>query len=561
MEPPDDVADDQKAAGIEADGDEAVVDEPAAAAPHRFVLFTPGGPLVVTVRLTIDGEPHEVLFGRLIDQVLEAADTDGDGRPTWDEVSRSPTFIYGLLGNQPLRGGQARAAVKQQYDIDRDGVVDRGEVPRFVTANRGKEHGIALSSSSYNPDRARLDSPLRRLLDADRNGLLSGDEIASAWERLISRDVDDDRVVHLGNITPTAARVPGAMPMPPQSNRGGGPDAAMWLASMTSWDTVLYTLNELYTTGGVLGDESFPLFPQLFAQLDGDGNGRLTKEELAVLRDIPPHIELSARFGRESNEAATPTLRLDSLAAELSDGGAVVLEHKQSVSIVLAGVEVSFFIRDEAFGSDYEAAARRRLEALDTDKNGYLDAEEFSIAMMQFMAPLEAVDQNEDQKIDLAEITDFMEQKEAAARSQIVINAGDAQDALFSALDGNNDARLDERELAEVEQRLGALDVGADGNVSVDEIPVKLSIGIVRGLPPMGAAPYTTPPAAPKEPEPNIPRWFTRMDANGDGSISRREFLGTSEQFEELDLDGDQFVDSDELPQPDTSGKSATSGT
>ena len=91
--------------------------------------------------------------------------------------------------------------------------------------------------------------------------------------------------------------------------------------------------------------------------------------------------------------------------------------------------------------------------------------------------------------------------------------------------------------------------------------PVKLSIGIVRGLPQMGANTFTTTPAAPKEPDANIPRWFTRMDANGDGTISRREFLGTSEQFEELDLDGDQFVDSDELRQPDTSGKSATSGT
>ena len=31
------------------------------------------------------------------------------------------------------------------------------------------------------------------------------------------------------------------------------------------------------------------------------------------------------------------------------------------------------------------------------------------------------------------------------------------------------------------------------------------------------------------------PAWFRRMDRNRDGGVSRREFLGTREQFERLD--------------------------
>jgi len=217
-------------------------------------------------------------------------------------------------------------------------------------------------------------------------------------------------------------------------------------------------------------------------------------------------------------------------------------------------VAVDFFVSDQAPGADYQAMARARLEALDTDSNGYLDSEEFSAAMMQFMAPFEAVDQDRDEKIHLAEITGFMKRKQAAARSQIVIAAGPVEDALFSALDGDNDARLDERELTEVGRRLRGLDADFDGEVSVDEIPVKLSIRIIRGLPQMGQSQYARPPATPRAPEADMPRWFVRMDANGDGAISRREFLGTSEQFKELDLDDDDFVESDEVQQPPASG-------
>jgi Ca2+-binding EF-hand superfamily protein len=265
-----------------------------------------------------------------------------------------------------------------------------------------------------------------------------------------------------------------------------------------------------------------------------------------------PHVVLFARFGGESNESA-PAVRLDWLTDELTGAGASVLDDDRSVSIDFSGVEVDFFVSDQASGADYQATARARLEALDTDSNGYLDTEEFSAAMMQFMAPFEAVDQDRDQQINLAEITSFMKQKQASARSQIVIAAGPVEDALFSALDGDNDARLDERELAEVGRRLNALDADLDGQVSVDEIPLKLSIRIIRGLPQMGQAQYARPPAAPNVPAAEVPRWFVRMDANGDGAISRREFLGTSEQFEELDLDDDDFVESDEAQQPPAS--------
>ena len=38
------------------------------------------------------------------------------------------------------------------------------------------------------------------------------------------------------------------------------------------------------------------------------------------------------------------------------------------------------------------------------------------------------------------------------------------------------------------------------------------------------------------------PLWFQKMDINHDGDLSRREFLGTDEDFKRIDRDGDGLI-------------------
>ena len=42
------------------------------------------------------------------------------------------------------------------------------------------------------------------------------------------------------------------------------------------------------------------------------------------------------------------------------------------------------------------------------------------------------------------------------------------------------------------------------------------------------------------------PLWFRKMDRNGDGDVSRREFLGSKADFKKLDLDGDGLISREE---------------
>jgi hypothetical protein len=41
------------------------------------------------------------------------------------------------------------------------------------------------------------------------------------------------------------------------------------------------------------------------------------------------------------------------------------------------------------------------------------------------------------------------------------------------------------------------------------------------------------------------------MDRNGDGDVSRREFLGTDEEFREIDTDGDGLISIEEAERYD----------
>ena len=39
------------------------------------------------------------------------------------------------------------------------------------------------------------------------------------------------------------------------------------------------------------------------------------------------------------------------------------------------------------------------------------------------------------------------------------------------------------------------------------------------------------------------PEWYQRMDRNGDGDVSRREFLSSRADFQRLDADADGLID------------------
>jgi Ca2+-binding EF-hand superfamily protein len=201
-------------------------------------------------------------------------------------------------------------------------------------------------------------------------------------------------------------------------------------------------------------------------------------------------------------------------------------------------------------GGDFAAQAQQALMALDTDKNGYLEEKELPANAAGQLGQFAAVDVNEDAKIYPDEIVTYLKQQQAGLRAQIHARASDRDDALFAALDQDHDERLDAREVEAVPERLAQLDTNQDGEVTDDEVPLSLMVGLARGNLENLDALFVPPPVFARAPAEGTPRWFTSMDANADGAISSREFLGPRDKFISLDTSGDGLVDAAEAQPP-----------
>jgi len=123
--------------------------------------------------------------------------------------------------------------------------------------------------------------------------------------------------------------------------------------------------------------------------------------------------------------------------------------------------------------------------------------------------------------------------------------------ALFSALDVSGDGRLSLREMRNAETVLAAFDKNGDKMINPEEMPGTIGLAFSRGfggyygvgvrLAVNGGGMGIAAPA--RSAPPLGPAWFVRMDRNGDGDVTLREFFGTPEQFAEIDADGDGLID------------------
>ncbi len=516
--------------------------------PERLLVFLPGGPLLLDVVLLIEGKPYAQAMEALVDLALERGDTDKDGTTHWEEITSSPLFTYGQMGNVAINNEQERQEAIRLYDTDRDGVADREEMPRFVTRNAGGARGFSFRGSNRHHGRNRFESPLRQLLDKDEDGQLSLAEMQSATAVLASRDGENDSILTEDDFS---ERLPDEQRR--RYRRSDEPVAGWHLELATRWEEVAYAMQDLYAEDGTFTEESFALFPNLWKQLDLNVDSRLDRVEAALLKDLSAHATLTIRFApkpeSDSEDDAYGTglasMELTGWQANL-EGVLSVTESPDAITFHAPGAEVQIFARDLAPQAVDESGAAEQLARLDADKNGYLDAEELETRPDLVNVPLAALDANGDEMVYPSEYAVYLNQRAASQRAQIHGQAEHQPDALFAALDTNDDGRFTARELNSVPERLQTLDTDQDG-LRFDEIPDAVAVVLARGNIQMREQLFATYRPAARPADMEGPAWFTAMDANQDGDISPREFLGSSEQFARLDQDQDGFLVSSEL--------------
>jgi len=539
-----------KTAGVAEEG-EANIDEHNGSvaetdlAYEKLLLLLPQAPLIVDLALFIDGKPYQHAMQQVVEKVVAWADTDADGKATWEEVSESPRFIYGQLGNAPVNNEEERKRLISLYDTNRNSLVDIEEVPRFITRNAGRGRGFVLRSDSRYRGFNRYESKLRLIMDKNNDGLLSRDELKHAPEVINRFDADDDGVLYASDFESDASG-PG-----PGMMRSSRPEAAFLISPHLDWSRVDYALRDTYANGNRLRADNIQFSPECFLQLDTDGNGSLSSKELKQLSVIEADVKLIVRFGsntidsKDREGTVSPSVQVKwfeksrfSLHA-IDDSGA-------QARLQYGDVFMDIFANDR-INTEMAEAGKVRLAALDADANGYLDEDEAIAGGLTQRYSFAAYDTNSDEKIYPDELQEFIDSQQVAMHSQIWARLFDVKDAVFISLDENHDGWLTPRETANVADVLHAWDKDGDGEVSHKEIPLTIELAFARGDMVNNRDGLFTKAPTPGDRLINTPDWFSAMDLNADGDIDRREFLGVEVQFNDLDNDSDGFISGAEV--------------
>jgi Ca2+-binding EF-hand superfamily protein len=189
-----------------------------------------------------------------------------------------------------------------------------------------------------------------------------------------------------------------------------------------------------------------------------------------------------------------------------------------------------------------------RFHSADRDANGYLDMNEANSDNL-FRELFPVLDKDGDGKLfekELIAALDEVEELAAVATSGIVtVELVESGRGLFGLFDADGDGKLSVRELRALPKLVERFDANGDGALAPSEVPRRFEATLTPGL---GAgrvfAPQPVRFGGPMgQPRPPVgPMWFQKMDRNRDGDVSRREFLGSDDEFRKLDTDGDGLI-------------------
>jgi Ca2+-binding EF-hand superfamily protein len=444
-------------------------------------------------------------------------DGNGDGKVSRDELAA----FFRSRNAGPVRVQIVRGA----------GFVSRDSVGRSVSADV-------------------LDEAMFKLLDADKDGKLSSHELAAAPARLAALDGDEDELVSSPEVLVAVPELlPKARPVPPPAvNKPPAQLGSPFIVVATEQPKQLARKLQMRYAFKArpyapLSVKDIGLDDDAFRRLDADESGDLDVEELAHFAQQPPDLEFSVRLGDKESNASWVPRRFDlklpaGLQSELifdlgharitvRPGG--ITSPKQDLSIVRQ--QWSFVVQQ-----------------YDQDGNGYLNRKEVEQRGGALLTLFPLLDADGDGKLFQKEVDAYIEKiaplMETSMTGCLFVPIGEAGRGLFNYLDTNQDSRLGLRELRRLPELLQNLDRNGDGYLQRDEVPQPYQIAAQQG-PRAGAPARMRPAAVPTR----GPLWFTNMDRNADGDISRREFLGSEDDFRRLDSDNDGLISVSEAEQ------------
>jgi len=552
--------------------------DPAVAAPTSDVqdLVYLGGPrpLLVRLHIQIDGKPIAAAWDAYLDALFAYLDRNGDGVLSQEEAAHAPRaeFLRQVFQRdwQALARDQLLRPVGLVFSQPNtvafadlqpvDGKVTRAQLAAYYRRALGPSGPCPVTMLFDRHAGARageVSDLLFQVLDRNKDGKLSQEELAMAGAALRQFDINDDDAVSMEELAPQKSFIPLTVRFP-QSVPAASLAAGFFLVEAGEPSPALAA--QLLNVYGKAKDQKLRradlgLDQEAFDRLDADRDGALDAGELARFALIlSPDAEFIIRLGTRGSQEAPVAV-----VPRAAQGQALLTAVNQTASglTCVLGAD-QFDLRRDAQGPSLKFNEResylRLFQDADAEHQGFIDKEDLKDPKLQQLCKLWPLAGD---KLTEKELNTFFDLHAHLLTSQVTLTIAEPGRALFDLLDARRNGRLSFHELRVAWQRLKVWDREGKGFLSRADLPKQLRLTVRQG--PFDyetirhatmngmASPDTLPAPVPTR----GPLWFRKMDRNGDGVVSLREFLGSPEEFKRLDLNGDGVIDLEEAEKAD----------
>jgi Ca2+-binding EF-hand superfamily protein len=485
-------------------------------------LLLDRGPVHMRLRITIAGKSPQAVRRDYLDRLFQSLDADHDGKLTRAEFEKSPL-------NTSRRGPTAKPlSAKEASEV----------VPAAsLAAALERVAGETLAFRQDNTAR-KTDDMVFASLDADRNGVLTEEEILKALPSLLTKDQDEDDCLTIDEFNPpdAAAMAMAVLPGTPERPLATVSDLLVDGAGLLFGPRLVRRYDRNWD--GQLSPEESGLAPERFRAVDADGNGKLSAEELKDLHKQPPDVEAALELQPPAGQS--PQVKV--LAGPAMDPG-----RPDFAMYSFGDTQLALALRTFDPVGAALTDAQQQFNRLDADQNGYLDRDELKENVRFQRGLFETIDTDGDDKIFWPEMETYVRSRAEAAATRCDIVLHDLGYGFFESLDRNHDGRIGLREIRLAADTLRGLRKPGQALLRPTDPPRRLHLETVRGgfqLFGTGGMGESTVPRIVAQPlSPIGPVWFQRMDRNMDGDLTWKEFLGPRHVFEELDADHDGLID------------------
>jgi Ca2+-binding EF-hand superfamily protein len=492
----------------------------------ELALFGPERPVRVRLHVKIDGKPLVQAWRTHIEHWFRFLDRDGDQVLSERELQFAPPAPAMLQG---MRQGNIVYATGLGIPIEAFGAKRSANLGEFADYYLANAAGPVAAAQGVNSVDA-LSEALFKRLDTDKNGKLSRAELDAAARTLQQLDLDDDETISSQELIPNNNN-----PFVAQAPIARGPQQGtlnLVLLGTTSSSQAVFTRYDR-NNDGKLEPSEFAVDPKVFAQLDSDNNGSLSRTEIDGWSNLPAEAEWSTDW-------SMPT-------------GNATIAQKQGTRLALTDMDIQFIPLARPGGPRASPAAYllKIFAAADASRRGYVQADDLQARDFQVLGQMFGLlDWDADGKLTEKEVQALVDLQAEALSCHVTLTFSDQGRGLFALLDADRDGRLSPRELRTGWSRLEARDRDRDGAIAPGEIPHQTTFAAGLGFQALNFRPGSNLIAAGGGVYPNnTPTWFVKMDINADGEVSRREFLGDDAEFGRLDANADGVLSAEEAIQ------------